>query len=221
VNTAQNALGVELSVNEGLLQHIMQYIYTLVENTDKFRECHFVNPIKNGTLKLLMNNKTICYNEKKEVTPYLDKSISFAKLIISPLYIWRTDEYCGVHISVCQLQSVLERECFSFIEQKISKTVSTIQVQLRPPPPPPPPPPFPKKNHQIILIKKKQMGNQHQPQKFKPPTLNDILSMRNNLKKVNVKVAVIDEVLISLDDDESIDSVDFSVFKNRLIGLLG
>ena len=139
VDVCNNTLMVEFTKDDSHMHQFISMLHVYIQMNSKYTGCNFINPIKNGVMKLLMNNSTIIFDENKENKDYIDRKVKYIKLIVSPEYIWKSGDYVGVHISVCQVQTISDEKCFSFIEI------------VSPPPPPPmppmgalkPPPPLP------------------------------------------------------------------------------
>ena len=212
-------------------------LHVYIQMNSKYTGCNFINPIKNGVMKLLMNNSTIIFDENKENKDYIDRKVKYIKLIVSPEYIWKSGDYVGVHISVCQVQTISDEKCFSFIETVSPPPPPPMPPKgaLKPPPPPPPPgkgtiklpppppppPPGPlMKTHNVVLKKKSTIKPPTEQKKgFKPPSLFDILKMKKNLKKTEPRKPTKSPNEVSIDDTESQDSIDFSVFRKRLMSV--
>lgn len=241
VDVSTNNLLVEFTKDDSHMHQFISMIHVYVQMNSKYKGCTFINPIKNGIIKLQMNSSTISFNEKKENVEFIDRKVKYVKLIVSPEYIWKSGEYTGVHISVCQVQMISDEHCFSFLEPHPPPSPGPLTGIPPPPPPPPgrlkgipppppPPPPGPLKGipppppppgtlikvHKVVFNKKKI---HEQQSSYKPPSLFDILRMRKNLKKtepIKPKEKVRE---VSIDDTEESDSIDFSVFRKRLMSI--
>lgn len=240
VDVSNNTLMVEFTKDDSHMHQFISMLHVYVQMNSKYTGCNFINPIKNGVIKLLMNNNTIIFDENKENKEYIDRKVKYIKLIVSPEYIWKSGEYVGVHISVCQVQTISDDKCFSFIEtgsQPPPPPPLPPKGALRPPPPPPPPPPGKGilkspppppppppgplvKTHNVVLKKKSNVKPPIEQKKgYKPPSLFDILKMKKNLKKTEPKKPQPPLNETSIDDTESPDSIDFSVFRKRLMSI--
>lgn len=231
VNLQFPTVFVEKLVNSNMIISLVNHeksIAKVVNYLDNLTKSHF--GIDKKFLYSLCNNKlSICVDRtstffdinKKFMNDTSKIENKYVKIIVTPYQCWSNGCVCGLNWKLKQLFCLPPEQVYNFKEE-------TSSPPLPPPPPvlpPPPPPPLPTfKVHKLVIPKKSTSTTasvSKKDQSAKPPSLSEILKMRNMLKPAQVNEETKKQAEVSIDDDETDDpQCVFSIFKQRLLNVL-
>lgn len=230
INIYKNCIYIELLKNGELYDNF-------IENIGKIKGEHMY---KGNIVKYNIDKFTTIYDNDHKIVERLNENVKYVKLIVSPEYIWKNSTTSGINWNLYQIliiQDVFQQNSpppikgipppppMNGIPPPMNGIPPPPPMKGIPPPPPPPPPmkgippPPPRKGTPLQLPKNpiKKNVKQETNERYKPPTLQDILSKRNMLKKVKIKENNKPSEK-SIDDDEKEEPLaNFDVFKKRIL----